>query len=312
MPTEIRHASAADAASIHALATDPSLRDHFDSFQSEEGVHHDLVNPLVAPAMTHLASVDGRPAGFIAGYAVRPSGSPGWAFLRLGVAGWARRRGVGRALLAAAARAARGAGVLGAGGELLLPMEDFSAEGQAFATCFGFRIDRYFYRMRRPAGPIAPPAWPPGVTVRVFDGSAGAIEDWNAVYEASFAAHYRPVPSTPDLCRRIAAAPDFLADGLALAYRDGRCVGFCRNETIGDMGVIGLLGVAPAARRSGLGRALLRWGVTYFDDPRWSGVGLGVDGENENATALYRSEGFVIDRRRQIWAGSMDAVAGGR
>jgi mycothiol synthase len=311
MLIEVRHASAADAAVFHALAAHPSLRDHFDSFQTEDGVRHDLTDPLVAAPLTHLALLDGRAAGFVAGYAVRPEGKPGWVYLRLGVIGAARRHGIARALLRQVARIARERDILGTGAELLLPMEDHSGSGQAFAARHGFRIDRYFWRMSRPAGPIAPPAWPPGVTVRTFDGSETALADWSAIYEESFAAHYRPVPSSPDLCRRIAASPDFLTDGLALAYREGRCVGFCRNETLGDLGIIGLLGVAPAARHAGLGRALLRWGVAYFADPRWKGVGLGVDGANDGATALYRSEGFAVDRRREIWAGSLDAVADG-
>jgi len=311
MPIEVRHASVDDTATFLALAADPSLRPHFDSCQTEAGVRHDLTDPLVALPLTHLAWLDGQPAGFVAGYAVRPAGKPGWIFLRLGVAGAARRRGIGRALLQRVARLAREHDILGVGAEFLLPMEDHSESGRAFAAHLGFRIDRYFWRMTRPAGPVPPPEWPDGIVLRIFDGSERALADWDAIYSESFAAHYRPVPSSPDLCRRIAASPDFMADGLALAYRDGRCVGFCRNETLGDLGLIGLLGVAPAARRTGLGRALLRWGVAYFSDPRWKGVGLGVDGENESATALYRSEGFVVDRRREIWVGSMDAVAGG-
>jgi mycothiol synthase len=311
MPLEIRHASAADAAVFHTIASDPSLVEHFDSFRSEREVANDLLNPFVARSLTHLAHVDGRPAGFIAGYAVRPEGAPGWVYFRLGVTAGARRRGVARALLATAARKAIEEGVIGSGGELLLPIEDFSSEGNAFAERLGFRVDRFFWRMRRPQGPIAAPGWPDGVTCRVFDGSERMLEDWDGIYESSFAEHYRPVPSSPDLCRRIAAAPDFKADGLMLAYRGGRCVGFCRNESIGDVGVIGLLGVAPEARGLGLGRALLRWGVAYFSDPRWEAVGLGVDGDNERATALYRSEGFAVDRRRRIWAATIDPFAAG-
>ena len=48
--------------------------------------------------------------------------------------------------------------------------------------------------------------------------------------------------------RQIAAAPLFLRNGLALAYRDGRCVGFCRNERVGREAEIGVLGVVPEAR----------------------------------------------------------------
>jgi mycothiol synthase len=308
MPTRIVPASIADAETIAALVCDPALHDHFDTMRTPERVVHDLSDPLVPPALTHLALIDGDPVGFVAGFAVRPPDAPGWVYVRLGVIGRARRRGAGRALLATAASVARERDVIGAGGEVLLPMEDFSAEGRAFAQALGGRIDRYFWRMRRPRTPVDPPVWPDGITVRIFDGSARAFEDWNNCYVESFSGHYRPVPGTVDLCREIAASPDFLHDGLILAYRDDTCVGFCRNETAGEDGVIGLLGVVPSVRGTGLGRALLRWGVAYFTAPEWKGVGLGVDGANERATRLYTSEGFAVDRRREIWVAPIEAV----
>ena len=101
--------------------------------------------------------------------------------------------------------------------------------------------------------------------------------------------------------RSIVTAPDFRPEYLMLAYRGEHCVGFCRNEAVGDTGLIGVLGVARAARGIGLGRALLRWGVGALSAQGFRRVALYVDGENENALSLYRSEGFTVERTRRFW-----------
>jgi mycothiol synthase len=137
--------------------------------------------------------------------------------------------------------------------------------------------------------------------VRVFDGSERALADYTEAYNASFARHYRFVPATVELIRQFAAAPDFLTDGLALAYRNSRCVGFCRNERVGKDAEIGTLGVVPEEQGLGLGRALLRWGVAWFGARGDGRVTLRVDGENESALGLYRSEGFEVARTRDLW-----------
>ena len=89
--------------------------------------------------------------------------------------------------------------------------------------------------------------------------------------------------------------------GLMLAYRDGRCVGFCRNERHATRGEIGVLGTTHDARGIGLGRALLRWGVGWLEAHVPGPVTLLVDGDNEGALALYKSEGFEVSRTRRIW-----------
>jgi mycothiol synthase len=144
--------------------------------------------------------------------------------------------------------------------------------------------------------------WPAGASPRVFDGSERALVDWNGAYNASFARHYHYVPASIELSRHIVSTPRFLRGGLGLAYREGRCVGFCGNERVGKEGEIAVLGVIPEARGIGLGRALLRWGVRYFGALGDATATLRVDGENESALALYRSEGFAVTRTRDLWA----------
>ncbi len=143
--------------------------------------------------------------------------------------------------------------------------------------------------------------WPSGVETRVFNGGEAMLRDYTEVYNDSFAQHYRYVVATLDVVRTLAADPVFRRDGLMLAYRDGACVGFCRNELHEERGEIGTLGVAHAARGIGLGRALLRWGVRWVEANSPLAVTLVVDGDNENALGLYRSEGFAVSRTRRIW-----------
>src|SRR3989442_1693142 len=127
------------------------------------------------------------------------------------------------------------------------------------------------------------PDWPTGIEARPFDSSPRAFQDWNDVYNASFARHYHFVPSTVELCRGVAAAPGFNADGLLLAYHGADCVGFCRDEVHATSGEVAALGVTPFWQGRGLGRALLRWGAQSLARAGALPLTLTVDGENEGA-----------------------------
>src|ERR1051325_7423145 len=100
---------------------------------------------------------------------------------------------------------------------------------------------------------------------------------------------------------KLVESPGFRADGVLLAYRQGRVAGFCRNELHATRGEVGTLGTVPAARGIGLGRALLRWGVGWLERESTLPVTLMVDGANDGALALYRSEGFAVTRTRHAW-----------
>jgi mycothiol synthase len=233
----------------------------------------------------------------------RPEGGA-WAAVRIGVAQRFQRRGVATALFAAVRRELEGRALPGGLRELAFSAWRPNEAAAAFAARHGFGHVRVFWKMERPTAGCSEPVWPRGVTMRVFDGTEAALAAWNDAYNASFAAHDHYVPSSIARARQLAAAPDFLRDGLGLAYREGRCVGLCRNEWAGKEGEIGVLGVVPGARGIGLGRALLRWGVRYFGALGERHATLRVDGENDSATALYRSEKFEISRTREFWSRS--------
>ena len=242
-----------------------------------------------------------EPAGFACAI-VLPAQRP-WAMLRGGVLQRFQRRGIGRALHDEVSVYARTQTAVAQVKDVAISAWEPLEPATALAERLGYAHDRWFWLMQRPRGAaVAAPAWPAGVTVRAFDGSEAMLADWNVAYNDSFAEHYRFVPSPMEHVRRLPRKPGFRADGLLLAYRDGRVAGFCRNELFAARGEIGTLGTVHTARGIGLGRALLRWGVGWLERESALPVTLLVDGENEGALALYRSEGFEVTRTRRIWA----------
>jgi mycothiol synthase len=214
-----------------------------------------------------------------------------------------RRRGIGRALHAKVREYVdRQTQLAGIQDVAIGSVEPFDAVG-AFAEGLGYRHDRYFWYMARPREAAAPePQWPPAVTTRLFDGSDEMMRDWNDAYNDSFANAYRFVPSPIEHVHDLVRQPGFRPDGLLLAYRGGRVAGFCFDQLHLSSGEVATLGVMRAFQSIGLGRALLRWGVGWIERASTLDVTLLVDGDNENALRLYRSEGFAVTRARRIWA----------
>lgn len=291
---------------LRTLLHDPSIAPQFDKFLGPDGLEHKLSDRKLARECLRIALLDGVPVGFGVAW-VLPQPGTTWTMTRVAVLEAHRNAGIGRALAEAvieAVRASAPAGVpVDVAGAAWLPQP----HAEALAGSMGFSHERYFWLMERPRGPIAAPEWPAGIAVRTFDGSDSMLAEWNDVYNDSFAQHFRFMPATVEDGRHLAASPHFRADGLLLAYRNGVCAGFCRIELHETRGEIGVLGTAHAARGIGLGRALLRWGVQWLERETTTPVTLLVDGENENALKLYRSEGFGVTRTRRIWGRKYEA-----
>jgi mycothiol synthase len=166
--------------------------------------------------------------------------------------------------------------------------------GSALLEKHGYRDARHFFEMVADLENAPPePAWPDGIRpepfrredARAFHAALGqAFED-----EWGFIA----MPFDTWLERRVERADT----SLYFVARDGdQLAGVVRNEPDWrGMGWVGALGVLPAWRRRGLGRALLLHSFRAFYDRGIRRVGLGVDTENPSgATRLYESVGMRV------------------
>lgn len=308
MDLSLRPWTEADREPLRAALHEPELAPHFDKFLGPEGLEHKLHDRRLAREGVRIAEVDGELAGFGVPW-VLPQGADTWLMLRVGVRAPFRRRGIAKRLTGALLDFARstklGPGRLDVAGSAWMP----NVGSERLAAGFGFAHERWFWLMERPRGGAPEPEWPAGVELRLFDRSDAMLHEWMRAYNDSFASHYRFVTATEVNSRSITEDPTFRPDGLALAFRDGRCVGFCRNELHSTRGEIGVLGTTHEARGLGLGRALLRWGVRWLERNQSGPVTLLVDGDNENALRLYRSEGFDVARTRAIWGRALEGGA---
>ncbi len=307
MSFDLRTLQPADRERLRALLQHPSLAGEFDEFQGPHGLEHKLADPRLIPESIRLAWDGGEPVGFAFVWLL-PQREGTWAMSRVAVIAAQRRRGIGTALARDLVAFVRTRVPSGARIPMALSAWMPSPQAEALAAKLGFAHERWFWLMERPRGAVPAPAWPAGIETRGFEGGERAIADWTQAYNASFASHYRSVNATAETTRRLVSAPGFRSDGVILAYRDGRCVGFCRDELYPSRGEIGVIGTTPDARGIGLGRALLRWGVAWLETHSSAPVTLLVDGENERALSLYRSERFEVARTRRIWGRELEGV----
>jgi mycothiol synthase len=95
---------------------------------------------------------------------------------------------------------------------------------------------------------------------------------------------------------------------IILAFDAGNVVGYCWTRVyVGEWekgkigkGRIYMIGVDPDHRGKGVGKELLRAGLSYLESKGLGDVELTVDSNNKAARALYQSVGFGI-RTRSLW-----------
>ncbi|OAH13319.1 mycothiol synthase [Streptomyces jeddahensis] len=162
----------------------------------------------------------------------------------------------------------------------------------------GLTLFRELRQMRRPLADLRlpEPVLPEGVRVRTFvPGEDDAA--WLAVNAAAFAHH----PEQGSLTQRDLddrkAEPWFDPEGFFLAERedDGRLVGFHWTKVHGEeqLGEVYVLGVAPEAQGTGLGRALTTIGLNHLAASGLPTAMLYVDADNKAALRVYERLGFV-------------------
>jgi mycothiol synthase len=146
------------------------------------------------------------------------------------------------------------------------------------------------------------PEWPAGGGVRTF-----RPDDEKMVYEV----HQEAFSEEPDFFRdpfdewqHWSYREPFDPQLWFIAEDDGNAAGIslCRPVRDGDpkKGWVSVLGVRKPWRRRGLGLALLRHSFRELRIRGKTRVGLGVDGDNANAVALYEKAGMLRDRT-SVW-----------
>jgi mycothiol synthase len=180
---------------------------------------------------------------------------------------------------------------------------DLPASGQ-LAAAAGFERVRALWQMRRSLHTqLDSPHLAEGITIRTF--RTGHDEDeWTALNRRAFANHPEQGGWTREDLDLREQEPWFDPDGFFLAERDGKLVGFHWTKVHGQngreaghahqaIGEVYVVGVDPAERGSGLGRALTLVGLNYLRSRGLSEVMLYVDETNTPAIRLYESLGFT-------------------
>jgi mycothiol synthase len=187
----------------------------------------------------------------------------------------------------------------------------------ALAASMGFRQSRALWQMRRSLfAPLPAPQLPDGVTVRTFEPGRDD-DDWVRLNGLAFRGHPEQGGWDADDLHRRMREPWFDAEGFFLATRTGedgaeRLVGFHWTKVHGGaehlavsgphspdghghdlMGEVYVVGVDPAERGSGLGRALTLTGLRYLRHRGLPDAMLYVDADNEAAIRLYTGLGFI-------------------
>ena len=287
----VRPATAADLDAIADLGHAAiDLGDYPDATHGD--VERNLVGLRAEPAAAFVALDCDRVVGYLAP-----------RLNDLYVARGDRRRGHGTALVEAALSYVRD--VLGHP-YLLLYVPPGGTPGRRFAEARGFAHRASLFWMERPSEePCPAPGFPAGLVVRTWDPGRDRLGPYVDLMNAAFADHPTPVTWTETVIRAVHEAPGFEpGDILLVAPADApdRAVAFCRARLYPadaePYGEVKLIGVLPAWRGRGLGRALLRWGIRRLQGRGVPTIALAVSAANEHALRLYEAHGF---RRSVEW-----------
>ena len=223
---------------------------------------------------------------------------------------FARRRGLGHLLVATTLAETPD-------GRLRLWSHGEHPAAASLAASMGFSRSRSLWQMRRSLYAALPePQLPDGVTVRTFE--PGRDEDaWVRLNALAFRDHPEQGGWVADDLNRRMREPWFDPAGFFLAMRadDGgpeRLVGFHWTKVHGGaehhgvtgphahdghghdlIGEVYVIGVDPAERGTGLGRALTLIGLRYLRHRGLPDAMLYVDADNAAAIALYKRLGFT-------------------
>jgi ribosomal protein S18 acetylase RimI-like enzyme len=129
------------------------------------------------------------------------------------------------------------------------------------------------------------------------------LEELAALFTAGYEGYFMPVHVDGPALASMVKAWDIDLTSSRVAVRDGEPVGVGMLGVRGDRGWVGGLGVVTAARRTGVGRALME-AILAEATPD---VGLEVMEQNEAAIRLYDDLGFERTRVLEVWSLAAEA-----
>ena len=273
----------------------------------ERVTDHDGMRPVSEHVWLHLEEggdplgqhlVATRVDGKVVGYAHLDVADPvDGASAELAVDPSERRRGLGRQLIETLIAESPD-------GRLRLWAHGEQAGAAELASSMGFKHARVLWQMRRSLDAPLPTALPPAdIVIQPF--RVGVDErDWLVLNALAFDQLPDQGRWTNDDLQLRLREPWFAADGFLVAWRGDRMVGFHwtkvhglldsdahhHNQPIGEVYVVG---IDPALRGSGLGRALTIMGLRHLASLDLGKAMLYVDATNVSAIALYESLGFA-------------------
>lgn len=191
-------------------------------------------------------------------------------------------------------------------GEIEAPSQD--DQRRSLLADLGFVPVRSSFELERPGdvSDLPAPSWPEGIVPVPFRLGVDDEELHGMIYSfwTDVPGHTRrPIDEWRSL---LLAGPWFDPDLVVVVRRDGGTgplVGCALGRTfVGSVGWVSQLGVAPAARGRGLGRAILLEACHRLARRDVEVIGLGVEAENDRALGLYRSVGMAVAREWVHWS----------
>lgn len=189
---------------------------------------------------------------------------------------------------------------------LLLDIADSPAIAAAEASGFQLVDLRYTLDRDIPGQPLAAPALPAGANLRQATPADSA--DLQAIARQVHTdtrffsdTHFDPARSAEMYAVWIASYLEEAQNVTVwLAEMEGEVLGYLTCRISGELGRIGLVGLAPRGRGQGLGSALLAAGCEWFAQQGAIRVEVVTQGRNLPAQRLYQRGGFH-STRLQLW-----------
>jgi len=134
--------------------------------------------------------------------------------------------------------------------------------------------------------------------MKLVSADSFSLGDLAETFTAGYEDYFAPVQVDERAMRFIVDSWDIDLARSHVAVEDGERVGFANLALRGQRAWIGGIGVVPAARRRGVGRALMEAVLAQAPGE----VTLEVIEQNEPAIRLYESLGFERTRILEVWS----------